>query len=324
MRAIRVHRYGGPEVLEYEEVPVPEPGPGQASVRLTVIGVNYIDVYFRTGRNPAPPPFTPGSEGAGAVVRVGPNVTEVAVGERVAYAMQLGSYAEYAVVPAWKLVALPAGIDDRSATAAMLQGMTAHYLTESAYPVRSGDTVLVHAAAGGMGLLVTQLAKRRGARVIGTVSTEEKAALARAAGADETILYSKADFEAETRRLTNGRGVNVVYDGVGRATFEKSLGCLRRRGMMVLYGAASGPAPPVDPHTQLHLRGSLFLTRPSLADYTADRAELLWRAGDVLRWVADRELRLTIGRTYPLAQAARAHRDLEGRATVGKLLLLPD
>ncbi len=324
MHAIRVHRHGGPEVLAYEEVPVPTPGPGEALVLITAIGVNYIDVYFREGRNPIPPPFTPGNEAAGVVESVGPGVTEVAAGERVAYAMQLGSYAAYAVVPAWKLVAIPPGIDDRSAAAAMLQGMTAHYLTESAYPVRAGDTVLVHAAAGGMGLLLTQLAKRRGARVIGTVSTAEKAALAREAGADETILYTQADFEAETRRLTGGKGVDVVYDAVGRTTFEKSLGCLRQRGMMVLYGAASGPVAPVDPHTMLHLKGSLYLTRPSLAHYTADRAELLTRASDVLGWVAAGELRLTISRTYPLRDAARAHRDLEGRATTGKLLLLPD
>jgi NADPH2:quinone reductase len=322
VRAIRVHRYGGPEVLEYEEVPVPDPGPGEALVHIAASGVNFIDVYHRQGRYPTPLPFTPGTEAAGVVEKVGPDVREVAAGARVAYAMQLGSYARYAVVPERLLVTVPPGVDDRSAAAAMLQGMTAHYLTRSTYPIRSGDTVLVHAAAGGMGLLLCQLAKRAGARVIGTVSTEEKAALARGAGADETILYSRADFEAETRRLTNGRGVDVVYDGVGRTTFEKSLGSLRTRGTMVLYGAASGPVPPVDLQI-LNAKGSLYVTRPTLGHYTADRAELISRAGDVLRWVADGELRLTIGGTYPLADAARAHHDLEGRASVGKLLLLP-
>jgi NADPH:quinone reductase len=323
MHAIRVQHHGGPEVLEYEELPVPSPGPGEALVRITASGVNYTDIYYREGRYPTPLPFTPGSEAAGVVEKVPPGLTEVAVGERVAYAMQLGSYAEHAVVPTSKLVTLPPGIDDRSAAAAMLQGMTAHYLTESTYPVRSGDTVLIHAAAGGVGLLLCQMAKRRGARVIGTVSTEEKAALARQAGADEVILYTEADFEAETRRLTGGRGVEVVYDGVGRTTFDKSLGSLKPRGMLVLYGAASGPVPPVDLQI-LNAKGSLYATRPSLGNYTADRAELLARAGDLLRWVAEGDLRLTIGRTYPLREAARAHRDLEGRATTGKLLLLPD
>jgi NADPH2:quinone reductase len=323
VRAIRVHRHGGPEVLEYEEVPVPEPGAGEALVRIAASGVNFIDVYHREGRYPTRLPFTPGSEAAGVIEKVGPDVREVAPGTRVAYAMHLGSYAQYAVVPERLLVSVPHGIDDRTAAGAILQGMTAHYLTHSTYPIRPGDTVLVHAAAGGMGLLLCQLAKRAGARVIGTVSTEEKAAVARQAGADETILYSKADFEAETRRLTNGRGVDVVYDSVGKTTFEKSLGALRLRGMMVLFGAASGPVPPVDLQI-LNARGSLYVTRPTLGHYTADRAELLWRAGDVLRWVADGTLRLTIGGTYPLADAARAHRDLEGRATVGKLLLLPD
>jgi NADPH2:quinone reductase len=323
MRAIRVHRNGGPEVLQVEEIPVPAPGPGEALVRIAASGVNFIDVYQREGRYPIPLPFTLGSEAAGVIEEVGPGVTDLAAGDRVAYATQIGSYAEHAVVPAAKLVRVPPGLDDRSAAAVLLQGITAHYLTASTYPIRSGDTVLVHAAAGGVGLLLCQMAKRRGARVIATVSTEAKAALARQAGADEVILYTKADFETETRRLTGGEGVEAVYDGVGRTTFEKSLGSLKRRGMMVLHGASSGPVPPVDLQI-LNAKGSLYVTRPTIGHYVATRAELLSRAEEVLRWVAAGELRLTIGATYPLRDAARAHRDLEGRATTGKLLLLPD
>jgi NADPH2:quinone reductase len=322
LKAIRVGRYGGPEVLALEEIPSPEPGAGQALVRLEVSGVNYIDIYHRTGLYPSPLPFTPGMEGAGVVEAVGPGVVEVEVGDRVAYAMEQGSYAEAHLVEAWKLVPLPEGMSFELAAASMLQGMTAHYLTHSTYPLSGGETVLVHAAAGGVGLLLIQLAKKKGARVIGTVSTGEKAHLAREAGADEVILYTEADFEAEVRRLTDGRGAHVVYDSVGQATFEKSLNCLKPRGMMVLFGQASGPVEAFDP-TVLAQKGSLFLTRPVLAAYAADRRELLQRAGDVLHWVATGELRVRIHKVYRLAEAQEAHRDLEGRKTSGKLLLVP-
>ncbi|HWP35468.1 MAG TPA: quinone oxidoreductase [Thermodesulfobacteriota bacterium] len=322
MKAVRVHRHGGPEVLTYEEVARPAPGRGEALVRLAAAGVNYIDIYHRTGLYPQPLPFIPGSEGAGVVEAVGEGVTEVRPGDRVGYAMQLGSYAEYAVVPAWKLVPLPAGTDPQQAAAALLQGMTAHYLTHSTYPLKPGETALVHAAAGGVGLLLVQMAKRRGARVIGTVSTEEKARLAREAGADEVILYTRQDFAAETRRLTGGAGVDVVYDSVGRDTFEKDLTVVRPRGLIVLFGQSSGPVPPFD-LGRLNAAGSLFVTRPTLAHYAANRQELLWRAGDVLGWIASGALKLRIERTYPLADAGRAHEDLAGRRTSGKLLLLP-
>ncbi|MFQ5892999.1 MAG: quinone oxidoreductase [Nitrospinota bacterium] len=322
MRAIHVHEYGGPEVLRLDELPVPEPGEGEARLAVEAVGVNYIDVYHRTGLYPGALPFTPGMEAAGVVEAVGPGVYEVEVGDRVAYAMERGSYAEAAVVPAWKLVRLPEGLDAKSGAAAMLQGMTAHYLTHSTYPLAGGETVLIHAAAGGVGLLLIQMAKRRGATVIGTVSTEEKARLAREAGADSVIIYTETDFAAETLRLTDGRGVHVVYDSVGQATFEHSLGCLRPRGLLALFGQASGPVPPFDPAV-LATKGSLFLTRPSLAAYAADRGELLERAGDVLHGVATGELRLRIERTYPLSEAAEAHRALEGRQTTGKVLLMP-
>ncbi|GAB4544440.1 MAG: quinone oxidoreductase [Anaerolineae bacterium] len=322
MKAIRVHEYGGPEVLRYEEVPLPEPGPGEVRVKIEAAGVNYIDVYHRTGRYPGQLPLTVGREGAGLVDALGPDVSELKPGDRVAYAMQQGAYAEYAIVPAWKLVPLPEGVDTRMAAAVMLQGMTAHYLSHATYPLQPGDTALVHAAAGGVGLLLVQMAKRRGARVIGTVSTEEKAALAREFGADEVILYTQTDFEAETRRLTDGVGVNVVYDAVGMTTFDKSLNCLKPRGYLVLYGESSGPVSPLDPQV-LNARGSLFLTRPSLAHYMADRAELLSRAVDLFAWIAAGELRVRIDRTFPLAEAAEAHRYLEGRKTRGKLLLVP-
>lgn len=320
MKAIRVHTPGGPEALAYEDVPTPEPGEGEALVRVAASGVNFVDVYHREGRYPLALPFTPGSEAAGTVEAVGANVTDVAVGDRVAWAMHVGSYAEYAAVPAWKLVALPSGIEEREAAAVMLQGMTAHYLCHGSYTIVAGDTVLVHAAAGGVGLLLTQMAKALGARVIGTVSTEEKAALAREAGADEVIRYTEQDFEAEVRRLTDGKGVEAVYDAVGKTTFDKSLNCLKPLGTLVLYGASSGPVPPFDPLV-LTAKGSLFLTRPSLGHYTADRAALLHRADAVLGAVARGDLKLRIERTYPLADAARAHRDLEARRTSGKLLL---
>jgi len=273
MKAIRVHHYGGPEVLSYEDIPLPEPGPGEARVNIEAVGVNYIDTYHRTGLYPGVLPLTLGVEGAGVVAAVGPDVSDLRVGDRVAYALTQGSYAESAVVPAWKLVTLPAAIDFHLAAAAILQGMTAHYLTHSTYPLKPGDTALIHAAAGGMGLLLVQMAKQRGARVIGTVSTEEKAALARAVGADEIILYTHSDFEAEVKRLTDGQGVNVVYDSVGRTTFAKSLNCLKPRGYLVSFGQSSGPTPPFDP-LLLSAKGSLFLTRPTLTNYTATRAEL--------------------------------------------------
>lgn len=320
MRAIRVHQYGGPESMALVDVPTPEPGAGQALVRLQTAGVNYIDVYFRTGAYKAEQPTALGNEGAGIVEAVGPGVTDVAKGDRVAYAMTRGSYAEYAVVPVAQLVKLPDGISFDQAAAAMLQGMTAHYLVRSTYPLKSGDTCLVHAAAGGAGLLIVQMAQALGARVIGTVSTEAKAQLARDNGADDTIRYTEQDFEQEVKRLTNGRGVDVVYDSVGKTTFDKSLNCLRPRGMLVLFGQSSGAVPPFDPNT-LNGKGSLYLTRPSLAHHVLTRDELLWRAGDVLGGVAKGTLRLRIDHTFPLAQVADAHRALESRASSGKLLL---
>jgi NADPH2:quinone reductase len=322
MRAIRIEEFGGPEVMRLEEVPDRHPAPGEALVRVRAAGVNFIDVYHRTGRYPNPLPFTPGSEAAGVVEEVGERVTEVHEGQRVAFAGQLGAYAEHITVPAAKLVPVPDGIGDEGAAAAMLQGMTAHYLSHSTYPIKSGDTVLVHAAAGGVGLLLVQMAHRLGARVIGTVSTEAKAELARGAGADEVIRYTEQDFEEEVRRLTGGSGVEAVYDSVGKTTFAKSLNCLKPRGYMVLFGGSSGPVEPFDPIV-LSAKGSLFLTRPTLHHYTPDRASLLERASAVLGWVADGSLELRIERTYPLAEAQQAHRDLESRATTGKLLLVP-
>jgi NADPH2:quinone reductase len=322
MKTIHVKEPGGPEKMQVVEVPTPQPGPKQALVRMASIGVNFIDVYFRMGRYKADLPIVLGNEGAGTVESVGPGVTEVAVGDRVAWAMSRGSYAEYAVVPSAMLVKLPDGIDFQSAAAAMLQGMTAHYLVYSTYPLKSGETCLVHAAAGGAGGLIVQMAKMLGARVFGTVSTEEKARIAREAGTDEAILYTQQDFEAEVKRLTAGRGVDGVYDSVAQTTFEKSLNSLRPRGMLALFGQSSGPVPPFDPNI-LNGKGSLFLTRPSLGHYLLTREELLWRAGDVLNWVASGKLKLRIDRTYPLAEAAAAHRDLEGRKTAGKLLLIP-
>jgi NADPH2:quinone reductase len=322
MKAIQVKETGGPEKMELVDLPQPVPGPGQALVKIAASGVNFIDVYFRAGLYKAELPVTLGSEAAGTVESVGAGVTEFAPGDRVAYAMARGSYAEYAVVPAAQLVKIPAAIDFQTAAAAMLQGMTAHYLTHSTFALKSGDTCLVHAAAGGAGLLLVQMAHRIGARVFGTVSTEAKAQLARQAGADEIIFYTHQDFEAEVRRLTGGRGVDVVYDSVGATTFAKSLGCLRPRGMLALFGQSSGPVPPFDPNI-LNAKGSLFLTRPSLAHHLATREELLWRAGDVLGWIASGELRIRVDRVYPLAEAAEAHRTLEGRHTAGKLLLIP-
>lgn len=322
MKSIRVHELGGPDVMTLETVPDPTPEPGEALVRLESVGVNFIDVYFRKGLYKTVLPYTPGSEGAGVVVAVGAGVTDVAVGDRVASQSFLGSYAELARVRADRLVALPEGSSARDGAAAMLQGMTAHYLAASTHTLQAGDCCLVHAAAGGVGLLLCQLARRHGAFVIGTVSTPEKAALARDAGANETILYTKQDFVAEVKRITGGVGVQVVYDSVGATTFLKGLDCLAPRGMMALFGQSSGPVEPIDPQL-LSQKGSLFLTRPTLAHYVATPAELRWRANEVLGWIRDGSLRLRIDRELPLERAADAHRALEARETTGKVLLAP-
>ena len=314
MKAVRVHQYGGPEVLKNDDIPIPEPKAGEARVKVEAIGLNFIDVYQRTGLYPLETPFTLGMEGEG--------VTEVKKGDRVAYAMVLGSYAEYAIVPAWKLAPVPAPVDARSAAGLMLQGMTAHYLTHSTYALKNGETALVHAAAGGAGLLLTQIAKSLGARVIGTVSTEAKAALASEAGADHVILYSQTDFLSEVKKLTGGRGVHVVYDSVGQSTFNKSLECLRPRGYLVLFGQSSGPVPSIDPAI-LAAKGSLFLTRPSLAHYTMDRAELLQRSEDLFNWTKSGQLKLRVENIIPMSHAAEAHRQLEARKTSGKVILTP-
>jgi NADPH2:quinone reductase len=314
MKAVFVEQTGGVENLKYADLPKPSPGPGQALVKIVASGVNYIDVYFRKGVYPAPPPIVLGSEGAGTVEAVGPDVKNVASGDRVAYAMARGSYAEYAVVPAWQLVKIPPSIDFQTAAAAMLQGMTAHYLTHSTYPLKPGDSCLVHAAAGGTGRLIVQMAKMLGARVVATVGTEEKAKQAKDSGADEVIIYTKEDFTAKAK------GMHVVYDSVGQSTFMKSLDCLRPRGMMVSFGNASGPVADFAPLI-LSQKGSLYLTRPSLANYSATPDELDWRANDVLNWIGQGKLKLHIHKVYPLADAAEAHRDLEGRKTTGKLLL---
>ena len=322
MRAVRVHKYGGPDVLTNDEIEVPEPKAGEARVKIEAIGLNYIDIYQRTGLYPLPLPFTLGREAAGLVDATGPNVTEVKVGDRVAYAMEPGAYAEYAVVPAWKLVPVPANVDALAAAATMLQGMTAHYLTHSTYALKKGETALVHAAAGGVGLLLIQIAKNLGATVIGTVGTEAKAELAKQAGADHTILYTQVDFLSEVKNITGGGGVHVAYDSVGATTFEKSLDCLRPRGCLALFGQASGPVPPFD-LGKLASKGSLFVTRPTLVHYMSDRRELLERAGDLFNWIASGKLKLRIEKTFPLAEAGEAHRQLEGRKTTGKVILLP-
>jgi NADPH:quinone reductase len=318
MQAIRIPAYGGPEVLQSQQIDQPEPGAGEARVRIAYAGVNFIDIYQRSGQYQGQLPFTPGNEGSGIVDAIGSGVTEVQVGDRVAYAMQIGSYAEYAIVPAWKLVPVPADVDLSVAAAVMLQGMTAHYLALSTYPLQPGDTAVVHAAAGGVGLLLTQIAKLCGARVIATVSSEAKAALARGAGAD--LIASYSDFSEIARRETNGKGVAVVYDSVGLTTYEQSLNALRPRGYMVLYGQSSGAVPPFDPQI-LNAKGSLFLTRPSLGAYVADRAELLQRAGDLFGWIAAGKLHVRIDRTYPLHEVAAAQIALAGRETSGKVLL---
>ena len=322
MKAVRVHVPGGPEALRYEDVAEPTLKPGHAVVKVDAAGLNYIDVYYRSGLYKAELPITLGMEAGGTVTGVGPNVTQVKVGDKVAYTGVPGSYAEYALVPADRLVVLPAGLSTKHGAAAMLQGMTAHYLACSTWPLKPGEGCLVHAAAGGVGLLLCQIAKMRGARVIGTVSTEDKAKLAREAGADEVILYTRQDFVEEVKRLTGGKGLHVVYDSVGKDTFDKGFACLAPRGMMVLYGQSSGPVGPFDVG-KLAAGGSLFLTRPSLVAYTATRGELEQRAGDVLGWIRDGKLTMRMEFEFPLKDAAEAHRALEGRRTTGKVLLVP-
>ncbi|MDR7517479.1 MAG: quinone oxidoreductase [Armatimonadota bacterium] len=322
MKAVRIHAHGGPEVLQYEEVPVPTPGPREVRVKVDAAGLNFLDTYHRTGLYQVSLPFTPGSEAAGVVDAVGPGVDDLRPGDRVAWAMYPGAYAEYAVVPAARLVPVPEGLDAHIAAAVMVQGMTAHYLTHSTYPLRAGRTVLVHAAGGGTGQILVQVCKRLGAVVVGTASSEEKARLAREAGADHVIRYDQEDFVEAVRRITGGRGVDVVYDGVGRATAEKDLDVLQPRGYLVLFGNASGAPPAISPLT-LMAKGSLFVTRPSLGHYTATREELLERARAVFGWVHRGEVRVRIARTYPLAAAADAHRALESRQLPGKALLLP-
>jgi len=322
MKAIRVNAPGGPEVLRYEDVAEPAPKAGEAVVKVDAAGINYIDVYQRSGQYKLALPLTLGLEAGGTVTAVGPNVAEVKVGDKVAYTGIPGAYAQYAAVPAARLVTLPAGLTTRQGAAAMLQGLTAHYLASSTYPLKSGDTCLVHAAAGGVGLLLCQIAKMRGARVIGTVSTEEKAKLAREAGAADVILYTKQDFEAEVKRLTDGKGLQVVYDSVGQTTFDKGFNCLAPRGTMALYGQSSGPIGPFDLGV-LNAKGSLFVTRPSLNHHIITRAELLERSSDLLGWIRDGKLKLRTEFEFPLKDAADAHRALEGRKTTGKVLLIP-
>ena len=322
MKAIQVKQVGGPEAMELVELPVPQPKANEAVVKLAGSGVNFIDVYFREGRYKSQVPFVLGQEGAGTVTAVGAEAKSVRVGDRVAWTGLQGAYAEYAAVPADRLVPIPQSVSDQQAAATMLQGMTAHYLSHDSFSLKKGQTALIHAAAGGVGLLLVQMAHNIGARVIATVSTEEKAKLAREAGADEIILYTQADFEAETKRLTDGKGVDVVYDSVGKTTFEKGLNVLRPRGMMVLFGGSSGAVPPFDPII-LTQKGSLFLTRPSLGNYIATREELVARSSAVFSMITAGKLKLRIEHTYPLAEAQRAHRELEGRKTTGKLLLIP-
>lgn len=320
MKAIRVHQPGGPDVMQLEDIPVPQPGPGQVLVRVEAAGVNFIDIYHRSGAYKLDLPFTPGMEGAGTVEAVGEGVDDFKPGDRVAWAMALGSYAQYAVVPARVLARVPEGVPADLAAAVMLQGMTAHYLAYSTFPLKPGHRAVVHAAAGGVGLLLVQIAKRLGATVYGTVSTPEKAEGARRAGADEVIIYTQTDFAAAVRDLTGGEGVDVVYDGVGRDTFEGSMSCLKPRGYLVLFGQSSGAVPPLDPQV-LNNRGSLFLTRPTLAHYILNREELDWRSGDLFRWIGAGELQVTIDSTFDLADAPKAHQRLASRQSSGKILL---
>ncbi len=322
MKAVQVKQPGGPEAMELADLPVPQPKPNEAVVKLAASGVNFIDVYFREGRYKAQLPIVLGQEGAGVVTAVGADARSLKVGDRVAWTAVHGSYAEYAAVPVDRLVPIPQGVSDQQAAGTMLQGMTAHYLSHDTYPLKRGETALVHAAAGGVGLLLTQMAHNIGARVIATVSTDEKAQLAREAGADEVILYTKADFETETKRITAGKGVDVVYDSVGKTTFDKGLNVLRPRGMMVLFGGSSGAVPPFDPIVLLQ-KGSLYVTRPTLLNYITTREELVARSGAVFGMIAAGKLKLRVEHKYPLAEVQRAHRDLEGRKTTGKLLLIP-
>jgi NADPH2:quinone reductase len=322
MKAIQIQEAGGPEVLQLVELPIPHPGPGQVLIRVETIGVNFIEAYFRKGQYKASFPLVPGSEAAGTVEELGPGVTGFAAGDLVASTSVMGSYAEYALVPAAQLVKVPAGISPEKAAAALLQGMTAHYLAYSTFPLKAGDTALVHAGAGGVGLLLTQIASRIGARVITTVSTPAKAEISREAGASDVILYTEQDFEAEVKRLTDGKGVAVVYDSVGKTTFEKSLNCLKPRGLLALFGGSSGAVPPFD-LLQLSSKGSLFVTRPTLWHYIATRAELEWRAGEILTWAATGEIKLRTEHVYSLDEAPQAHIDMESRSTTGKILLEP-
>lgn len=320
MKAVRVHALGGPEVMQYEDVDVPRPGPGEVLIKISATGLNYLDVQYRIGRVKAPLPFTNGTEAAGVVSEVGSGVTDVKVGDRVAYTMILGTYAEYALAPAARLVPVPANLDLRTAAAALLQGLTAHYLTHSTYPLKAGETALVHAAAGGIGNVLTQVARIVGAQVIATVGSDAKAELARQAGAHHVINYSTQDFEQEVKKLTDGRGVDVVYDSVGKDTFDKSLNCLRHRGYLALFGFSSGLVPPFDPAI-LGIKGSLFLTRPGLNQYIATRDELMTRARDLFKWIGDGSVKIRINHTFPLADAVKAHQELEARRTTGKVLL---
>lgn len=322
MNAIQMQKTGGPEVLELQDVPRPEPKAGEVLVKVEAVGINFIDIYRREGAYKVVLPHIPGTEAAGTVQAIGEGVTDLNVGDRVAGVAFVGAYAEVAVSPAAQLVNIPEGVSSVQAAAVMLQGMTAHYLAHDVYPLKPGDTCLIHAAAGGVGLLLTQLAKRLGAQVIGTVSSAEKEQLAHDAGADEIIRYTETDFEVAVKELTGGRGVEVVYDSVGKTTFEKSLNCLKPRGMMALFGQSSGAVPPFDLQI-LNAKGSLFVTRPTLAHYTQTRAELERRAGDVLGWVASGELVVRVDSSLPLAEAAEAHRRLGSRETSGKVLLTP-
>ena len=322
MKAIRVHETGDVNAMRYEEAPLPEPKAGEVRIKVEAAGLNFIDTYHRMGWYPLPRPFILGQEAAGVVDSVGEGVTECKPGDRVAYCMAQGGYADYAVAPARLVVQVPEGVSTRQAAAVMLQGMTAHYLTHSTYALKSGDTALIHAAAGGTGALVVQMAKMLGAHVIATVGSEEKATVARASGADEVIIYTQQDFEAEVRRITGGKGCHVVYDSVGKATFDKSLNCLRPRGYMVLFGQASGQVEPLNPQI-LNQKGSIYLTRPSLGAYIATREELEWRATDLFTWMANSKLEVRIDQSFPLSEAAAAHTYLEGRNTKGKVLLIP-
>ena len=321
MKAIRVHKYGSPEVLNYEDVPVPNPSDNEVLVKVEAIGVNFIDIYQRKGLYPQNLPFIPGMEASGVVEDVGKNATEIKKGDRVSYAMQIGSYAEYSVVPSWKLYILPDSLDFKYGAAMMLQGMTAHYLTHSTYPLKEGDTILVHAAAGGVGRLVVQISKLLGATVIGTVSTEEKAEIAKEAGADHAIIYTKSDFEDDVKNITDNKGVDVVYDSVGKATLEKSAKCLKRRGYLVFFGQSSGAVGSID--LSLLSKNGLFVTRPSLNNYVTNHEELLQRSNDLFQWIKSGKLKLRIEKTFPLKEAAEAHNQLESRKTAGKLLLIP-